>query len=182
MDLDDEERRRRNGIIRTWLQELETDLPGETAHSEHVAVYALAIASELETQVDLLPIRYAAELHDIGKIRARWPAKDHPVVGSDLMAAHAFLADSRGMVRHHHEWWNGCGYPDGLAGTAIPIGARMIAVAEAFDAMTLPWGWRERLPEQEALDELLNQAGRQFDPMVVRAFLKVQPIIQPIGL
>ncbi len=179
----DEERRRRNRIVRELVGELEARSPGERDHSGHVAAYAVATAAELLAQEDrLLAIRYAAELHDVGKVPPFGLDRDHPIRGADLMSAHSFLEESRSMVLHHHEWWNGSGYPEGLAGHRIPLGSRIIAVAEAFDAMTMPWGWREKLPEKRALEEIWNQSGRQFDPAVVRAFLKIQPLVQPVGL
>ena len=86
------------------------------------------------------------------------------------------------MIQHHHERWDGDGYPIGLAGEEIPLGARIIALAEAFDAMTLPPEWKRALTPEEALDELESEAGKQFDPNVFEAFRRVQPKIQPIGL
>ena len=92
-----------------------------------------------------------------------------------------WLSESVEMIRHHHERWDGQGYPAGLMGTLIPLGSRVIAVAEAFDTMVHgPWGMKR--DEHEALLELEAQAGAQFDPAVVEAFEAVQPIIQPVSL
>ncbi len=78
------------------------------------------------------------------------------------------------IIRHHHEWWNGEGYPDGLREEAIPLGARIIAVADAFDAMTSDRVYRKALSNSTAMAELRKQAGRQFDPEVVAAFERSQ--------
>jgi response regulator RpfG family c-di-GMP phosphodiesterase len=84
------------------------------------------------------------------------------------------------MIRHHHERWDGQGYPNGLAGESIPLGARIIAVAESFDVLTFGAPWRQRVSEAEALLEIQSGAGSQFDPAVVAAFLEVQPLVQPV--
>jgi HD-GYP domain-containing protein (c-di-GMP phosphodiesterase class II) len=82
------------------------------------------------------------------------------------------LAPAMAIIRHHHERWDGQGYPDGLAGSHIPQGARIVAVADSFDTMTSPQPYKPALSLQAALDELLRCAGSQFDPEVVDAFLR----------
>ena len=186
----------RNDQIRTLLQSLDKRVPGEAAHAERVSVYATAIAFELGTRGDSLQqLRYASALHDVGKTsldpgpllrmgpltsEERMKMQSHVTLAEALVGAIEWLRPCMLAIRHHHERWDGHGYPEGLSGEKIPLFARIIAVAEAYDAMTqLPSG-RETLSEEQAADELRKESGGQFDPLVVQAFLKVQPLIQPL--
>lgn len=128
----------------------------------------------------------AALVHDIGKIgipdaildkpgpltaAERDAMRAHALIGADLVAP---LARSKSLVpaiRHHHEWWDGTGYPDGLAGTDIPLAPRIIAVCDSWDAMTCDRPYRQALGAQHAAVELRDGAGVQWDPAVVNAFL-----------
>jgi uncharacterized membrane protein len=157
------------------------------AHSVRVAQYAGAIARRLSLppkEIDL--IVSAARVHDLGKIATdnrilykqasltdeeRLAIVAHPADGSELAGQFSMYRKGREYIRHHHERWDGRGYPDGLAGTQIPLGARIIAVADAFDAMTSDRPYREALPQEIALAELRRGAGRQFDPDLVEAFI-----------
>ena len=85
------------------------------------------------------------------------------------------------LVRHHHERYDGTGYPDGLSGEDIPLGARIIGVAETFDVLTSATPWRQPLSREEAVAEVRRCSGAQFDPEVVEAFCLVEPLIQPLG-
>jgi len=95
----------------------------------------------------------------------------HPTIGAEILSSVALLqGEGVEVVRSHHERWDGAGYPDGLAGGDIPLGARIFAVADALDAMTSDRPYRDALSWDEATDEILSQNGAQFDPQVVRAF------------
>jgi HD-GYP domain-containing protein (c-di-GMP phosphodiesterase class II) len=127
----------------------------------------------------------AAELHDVGKAaipdailnkpgpldQDEWAfMRRHTLVGERILAAAPALAPVAVIVRSSHEWWDGNGYPDALAGTAISLGARIVSVCDAFDAMTTERPYARALSQAAALAELNRGAGTQFDPDVVRAF------------
>jgi HD-GYP domain-containing protein (c-di-GMP phosphodiesterase class II) len=160
-----------------------------------VAAVATAIAEQLglpRAEVDM--IRLAASLHDLGKLAipeellqkpaelttAEWlVVRRHPEIGHRMLESLgvAPLAD---WVLHHHERWDGSGYPDGLAGDDIPLGSRIILVADAFDAMMFGRLYRRPLPREEALTEIERCAGTQFDPQVVRAFFAAVGVGDPV--
>ena len=134
---------------------------------------------------DRTTIRIGGFLHDVGKIgiadaillkpgpltEAEYAEmKRHPEIGAAIVDTHAEMAGIAAIVRHHHERWDGRGYPYGLAGDEIPLGARIIAVADAFNAMTIDCVYRTALPLEQAWAELRRNAGTQFDPAVVEAF------------
>jgi HD-GYP domain-containing protein (c-di-GMP phosphodiesterase class II) len=159
-------------------------------HAERVVVFADATAQMLRRPMEELHvIRLAALLHDIGKIgvplrilRKPGPLTDHeelvmrrhPDIGRRIVSrvGGRFETVAR-IVGAHHEHWNGSGYPNGLAGTMIPLGARILAVVDSFDAMTSHRPYHEPLSEAEARIELRHCAGIQFDPEVVAAFMRV---------
>jgi HD-GYP domain-containing protein (c-di-GMP phosphodiesterase class II) len=133
-------------------------------------------------------LRFGSLFHDIGKIAVpdailHKPGKltdaefevvkRHPITGEQILAPVPFLTDVRRIVRHDHERWDGDGYPDGLRGQQIPIGARIVLVVDAFHAMTSDRPYRKGMPENEAKIHLHAGAGTQFDPDVVAAFLRV---------
>ncbi len=158
-------------------------------HSRKVARYAVSIAKEMKLsryEVDI--IRRASLLHDIGKIGipdkilekpARLTRKEfeivkkHPKVAVDILKPIPQLKDILPGVYHEHERYDGKGYIAGLKGEAIPLEARIIGVADAFDAMTSERPYRKALPYEEAIAELKRNVGTQFDPRVVEAFLKI---------
>ncbi len=158
-------------------------------HAARVAGVAIKIGKALLlSDADLKSLEKAALLHDIGKIwipdyvlhketqltaDERTLIRKHPVVAAELLDASNSLKREVTAVLHHHERFDGSGYPYGLKGLAIPIEARIIAVADAFDAMTSERPFRSALLMREALDELYSNAGAQFDPRVVEAFLNV---------
>ena len=128
----------------------------------------------------------AALLHDIGKIgvpesvlrkrgaldQAEWTLlRNHPLIGAQIVAPFDFFAGGALAIRHHHERWDGSGYPDGLAGAAIRPGARIVAVADVFDALTSDRPYRAALGRDAALLYLTDEAGRTLDPDVVAALL-----------
>ena len=136
----------------------------------------------------LRELRLAAVFHDIGKIAVpeailnkpgplapdeRAVLERHTIVGEQILAPVEFLASVRPLVRHEHERWDGAGYPDGLAGEAIPLGSRIILACDALHAMTSDRPYRRALPLDAAIGELRRHAGTQFDPRVVEALLGV---------
>jgi diguanylate cyclase (GGDEF)-like protein/putative nucleotidyltransferase with HDIG domain len=155
-------------------------------HSTVVAQYAAGLAEQLGwTGMDLENLRMAAMLHDIGKVPVpdrilQKPGplnadeyeqvKKHPEIGAEMVTRVDGLILIAPWVRHSHENFDGSGYPDGLAGEAIPLAARMLLVADAYDAMTSRRPYRDPLTHDEALAELRRHAGRQFDPRCVDAF------------
>jgi len=186
----------KNDQIRSLLEGLDRRVPGEGAHAERVAVYATATGYEMGLRgEELQQLRYAATLHDVGKTSLdpgpllrigplsdveRKQMQAHVTLAEALVGAIDWLKPCISAIRHHHERWDGRGYPDALSGEKIPIFSRIIAVSESFDAMTLLSPGREALSDEQAGEELKKESGGQFDPLVVQAFLKVQPIIQPI--
>ena len=170
---------------------LERRDPYTFRHSVRVTEYVRDILKEiphlpLEATEAILA---AARVHDLGKVgtrdvslqkptaldpRERLELQQHAVIGADIVSRLSMYEASAAIIRHHHEWWNGEGYPDGLRGEAIPFGSRIIAVADAYDAMTSDRVYRKALSSSTALAELRKQAGRQFDPEVVAAFERSQ--------
>jgi putative nucleotidyltransferase with HDIG domain len=164
---------------------LETGIPGIESHSRRVARYAAAAARELELSCrEVERVRRAAAIHDIGKLEmppglVNKPGalsreefaivKRHAQAGARI-AERFGCADLAAIIRHHHERFDGDGYPDGLAGERIPLGARIVAVADTFDAATSSRPYREAMAEREALSLLWSEAGGQLDPRVVAAF------------
>ncbi len=187
----------RNDTVRSLVRALESHGPGEGAHADRVAVYAAATGHELGLELDdLVELRWAAALHDVGKISVDpdllkkfgrlteselAQLRSHAELAMRVIEEFDWLKPAVPMVRHHHERFDGTGYPDGLAGDSIPLGARIIAVAETFDVLTQHTPWREPMGCAEAIEEIDRCSGDQFDPAVVEAFKKVQPLIQPIG-
>ena len=158
-------------------------------HARRVAYYSDLLAASLCLfRKEREHVRLAAFLHDIGKVGAQsdllagvtMPEPErlksiqaHPAVGERLLLPLGLDAPIATTVRHHHERHDGTGYPDGLAGEAIPLAARIIAVADAFDAMTCERPYREARTRDEALAELLRESGKQFDPQLVRLFCEL---------
>lgn len=186
----------RNDAIRALTQMLDLSLPGEGGHADRVAVLSVATGEKLGMDDEaLVHLRRGATLHDIGKIglsrHILQKMGELTVQEMDQVRVHAMLAEkiveslpwlqpSMDMIRHHHERWDGLGYPDGLKGTDIPLGARIIAVAETYDVLTSPSSWKNWIEDGEAAHEIERCKGTQFDPTVVEAFLAIHDRIQPI--
>jgi HD-GYP domain-containing protein (c-di-GMP phosphodiesterase class II) len=157
-------------------------------HVSRVGAYALATGRELNLSPwELRDLVLAAQMHDVGKIGTpdailRKPGpltqdefaviKLHATRGDEIASRVAALRPLRQAIRHHHERWDGRGYPDGLAGEAIPLFARIIAVADTYDALTSPRPYRPALDRETALNELRRVRGEQLDPRCVDAFLR----------
>ena len=173
--------------VRDALLQLVTEQNAELAtHATSVADLAAATAARLGlTPSEIARTRIAAELHDIGKTaipdsilakpgpldEAEWEfIRRHTLIGERIIAAAPALAHIAPIVRSSHERQDGQGYPDGLAGDAIPLGARIVAVVDAFDAMVTQRPYKPAVSENEALAEIHRCAGSQFDPLVVDAF------------
>jgi HD-GYP domain-containing protein (c-di-GMP phosphodiesterase class II) len=139
---------------------------------------------------ELRQIEMGAVLHDVGKIGVpdsvltkpgklddgEWQAmRRHPEIGRGMLVGIGFLQPSLDAVAHHHERWDGRGYPHGLTRSEIPVAGRIVAVADAFDAMTTTRVYRRGLAHDQALGEIKDSRGRGFDPEVVDAFLDVAP-------
>ncbi|MCO5326891.1 MAG: diguanylate cyclase [Solirubrobacterales bacterium] len=158
-------------------------------HSKSIAENAVAVGRLLGWRgEELRMLRYAAAFHDIGKLgisrgllnkpgpltKEEWDEMaEHTLIGERILAPIEFLAPIRPIVRNAHERWDGEGYPDGLAGEEIPLGARILFACDAYDAMTSDRTYRDALPTDEARRELRREAGKQFDPVVVDALLMV---------
>lgn len=174
--------------IKALAQILEARDSYTHGHSERVARYARGIGEVMGLDRKTLQlIEKASLLHDIGKIgirdavlykpgalepEERLAIERHPAIGDDILQPIAFLREALDVVRYHHEHWDGTGYPAGLKGEEIPLVARIVAVADAFDAMTSNRPYRQAFSREEAIAELRRMAGIQFDPQVVKAFLK----------
>jgi uncharacterized membrane protein len=167
-------------------------------HSERVAAYVADIAARLNLPAgDAELIVSAAHVHDLGKIaidnrilfkegpltdEERRQVNTHPAAGAELAGQFSMYGEGADIIRHHHERWDGTGYPDGLAGNAIPLGARIIAVADVYDAMTSDRPYRRALSHEVAVSELIRGSGTQFDARVLEAFLAWPDHQGPVAL
>ena len=157
-------------------------------HSEGVAAYAKLLAINLEMSPEEIEVvRQSALMHDIGKIgcslnlnkqgrlsRAEYQVfKQHPKYGKEILDPIKFLAPIIPGVYLHHERWDGKGYPCGYSGEEIPLIARIISLADAYDAMTSQRAYRRPLPHKKAAVEILENAGSQFDPALAKRFIEV---------
>ncbi len=175
--------------IRALAAAIDAKDPYTKGHSERVTQTSIALARELnlpEREIDNL--EYAALLHDIGKIgiderilgkndgltsEEFKRIKEHTIMGAKIVKPVDFLKDSYKAIYHHHERYDGDGYPDGLKGEDIPISARIIAVADAYDAMGSDRPYRKKLKQDKIMKELTEQFGKQFDPEVVKALISI---------
>lgn len=158
-------------------------------HSTRVAKYAHLIAEEMGcTEEELDVINFAGSLHDIGKIGIRddillkpgrltdeeyEKIKEHPVIGADIISKLGLWDREMEIIRHHHERFDGTGYPDGLAGDEIPKLARIMSVADCYDAMASDRSYRKKMEKNKVLNIIQKNSGTQFDPVVVDAFLRI---------
>ncbi len=162
-------------------------------HARDASAIAVRLARCLRLpEPDVRKIRIAAILHDIGKVGVsgriiRKPStldpaemdamRQHPVIGAEIMQPVELLADAAEIVRHHHEHYNGTGYPDGLEGELIPVGSRIVLVADAFNAITTDRPYRKARSKSEAMRVLREHSGKQFDPKVVAALESIVAVL-----
>lgn len=189
----DVERTDRSGLHRIYEQTVEALVAAagqrdKTAegHSRRVTRYCTAIGRVMNLSKDeLSDLKYAAGLHDIGKVAISSRIlnklgkltedefavmKRHSTIAIRILEKVDGLQGAAPLIKHHHERYDGKGYPDGLRGEEIPIGSRVISAAEAFDILTSDVPWRDAMDQESALRELEACAGTQFDPIVVKAF------------
>src|SRR6185436_3360289 len=175
--------------LESLIQALDARDPTARGHARRVQAGAMEIGRTLGLDPEgLRALRLAALLHDVGKVvvpehvlckpgrlsEAEFAkVKEHPAASVAILAPAGLPGPVVEIIRHHHERWDGGGYPDGLAGTAIPLGARVLAVADAFESITSERSWRGRLPPDEAAGVVETWSGLQFDPEVV-AVLRTQ--------
>lgn len=159
-------------------------------HSRRVTDLSVGIATEMKLpKSEIDTIRHASLLHDVGKIGISEQIllkpgrltdeefetiKSHPHIGAGILNSIEFLKNVCEIIKYHHERFDGAGYPRSLTGNEIPLGARIICVADSFDAITSQRPYRKPLTFQEAIEEVLRCAGSQFDPAVVEAFIKLR--------
>jgi response regulator RpfG family c-di-GMP phosphodiesterase len=170
---------------------------GSSDHSERVAAYASRLTLELEPAlIDDPSLEWGFLLHDVGNIglpdrilhkpgaltpEERLELEQHPILGEQILAALPLLqGEGLKVVRSHHERWDGTGYPDRLAGTDIPVGARIFAAVDALDAMTDLRPYRTPVGWEEAIEELRRNAGTQFDPDVIDGVVACEPDLHAI--
>ena len=177
------------GTIQTLARAIDAKDPYTKGHSDRVTRYAVKIAREMNlSESAIRNIEYSALIHDIGKIGIQESiltkkgglsgteyeiVKMHPLIGESIITPVKFLNGIAPLILYHHERFDGKGYLEGLRGEAIPQGARIISVADAFDAMTSDRPYRKALSRKKAREELEKESGKKFDPQVVEAFLRL---------
>lgn len=176
-------------MIQTLSTTIEAKDEYARGHSHRVAEYAALIAGELGwSSEEIMNLKYAAHLHDIGKIGIpdmllNKPArltpeeysviKEHTVIGAEILKNISLIPHVAEVARSHHEHYDGTGYPDGLAGEDIPLSARIVAIADSYDAMNSRRIYRNALPPEKIFEEIENNRGIQFDPELADIFLKL---------
>jgi hypothetical protein len=186
-----------DSIVKGMITALELRDPYTRGHSERVAKYSIMLAKQtgIFNDEQLKSFYYSCLLHDVGKVHmpdaillkssGLTPEeyeiiKTHPAVGADAVKDIQGLAYAVDVIRHHHERWDGKGYPDGLQGVRIPLLARIAAVADAFDAMTSARSYRPAMAPDDACRQIVNGSGSQFDPGIVEHFRTIYPEIKKV--
>ena len=176
-------------LVRKWAQDIESKDAYTLGHCERVADLACAIANDMGfDETTMFWFRVGALLHDVGKIvvppeilnkagpltpEERKIMESHPMAGVELMRDVEFPWDVIPMIRGHHERWDGHGYPDQLAGEAIPLSARILCVADVYDALTTHRPYRKAFDMTDALKLMEADSGRSFDPTILGRFLRI---------
>ena len=175
--------------IRALAAAIDAKDPYTKGHSERVSKNAVALAQEMNLpDREIENIEYSALLHDVGKIGIEdsilgkkdklndqefKKIKEHTIMGANIIEPVDFLKNSYKAIYHHHERYNGNGYPDGIKEEEIPLSAKIIAVADSYDAMGSDRPYRKKLSKDKIIKEIKEQSGKQFDPNVVKAFLAI---------
>jgi putative nucleotidyltransferase with HDIG domain len=173
--------------LKALMRALDAKDPYTYGHSQRVVKLAMMMASELELDNErTYTLQLAAALHDIGKIgmpdnilkKAEGledyeinKAKDHPIIGSQILGEIEELSEVASIVRHHHERFDGKGYPDGLRGEAIPFNSRILSIIDAYEALVSDRVYRKGMTSKKACDIIKNNSGKQFDPYLVDIFI-----------
>lgn len=158
-------------------------------HNFRVAIYALQLAETMQVEPELMrALARGGVIHDVGKIQIpsailnkpgrltpieRTVIEQHPILGYEMCRYIGFMTEELAVIRNHHERWDGTGYPDGLKGTDIPLLARILAVADVYDALTSHRSYREPLSHEHALQAIKEGAGSHFDPTCVNAWVRL---------
>ncbi len=174
--------------VKVLIGAIDAKDPYTRGHSDRVRKMSLNMGLKLGfDEIRLENLEYGALLHDIGKIGIKdevlqkqgflspeeyLTIQEHPLIGVKIVEGIDFFKGKSTMIRHHHEYFNGNGYPDGLAGESIPVEARIIAVTDAFDAMTSGRPHRGKMPITDALSELEKERGKKLDPHILDVFLR----------
>jgi hypothetical protein len=184
--------------VSALAQAIEAKDPSTHRHSDRTRALVRAFAQEIPLPEMLVKeIEYGAFLHDVGKIgieesllrktdkltpREYDIMKTHPAIGQRILQPIPFLKQVGAIVLYHQEWYNGTGYPEGLAGEEIPLGARIVQIIDAWDAMTSDRPYRKAMTKTAAIAELRRQEGTQFDPKLVELFLRVLERLEREGV
>ncbi len=176
-------------IVKALAHAIEAKDPYTHGHSARVVEYANSIAQKMNLQEEEKELlKYAAILHDIGKIGVSGlilnaprnltdeeynEIKKHPSIGENIIQHVTLLKPIKPIILHHHEWYNGNGYPHGLSGEKIPLCSRILAVADVYDAIKSDRPYRKALTDDAVIRELKNGSGTQFDPKIVEIFLEI---------
>jgi putative nucleotidyltransferase with HDIG domain len=183
------EREVRSELVIAFANAIDAKSPWTMGHSERVASYALALAKEMRVdEHDLAMLKIGSLLHDIGKIgtydvilekvdpltEEEWNLiKMHPVKGAAILKPIVQLQEVMPIIRHHHERIDGKGYPDGLQGEEIPLLAKILCLADSYDAMTAERPYKRAMSKKDAISHIRLKAGTQFDPKIAEIFLRV---------
>lgn len=175
--------------IQAFNSAMEAKDPYTSGHASRVEEYAVKLAEAYGLSYDKVQdVKNAAILHDIGKIgindnilhkAARLTQNEyeeimrHPSIGAEIIGKVDFLKKISGIIRYHHERYDGKGYPDGLSGNAVPVEAYILSIADSYDAMTSDRPYRDALTKEEALQEIINNAGTQFHPALAEKFADI---------
>ena len=174
--------------VKILVEAIDAKDPYTRGHSDRVRKWSVALAEKLGfSEKRLESLEFGALLHDVGMIgikdevlRKQGPLnpmeyehiQEHPLIGVKIVEGGSFFKDEIPMIRHHHERFDGSGYPDGLVGKSIPLEARIISIADAFDAMSSLRPYRREMSQEDALVEMEKGKGKQFDPKILEIFIK----------